>query len=596
MKKRMLAIVSMLVALVFVFTACGSTSQNVPGTTSTSAEASSAPAPAEQAATEETKAEQEATSSITKIVKAEAPDKLPASVNNRKDTLIVGITAPEGKFTPINSSSTYDSYVCSLVFDPLLFNDEQGKPVPAVAEKYEISPDGKTYTFYIRKGIKYSSGDELTAEDVAFTYIAICDPKYDGMRSDSVNGLVGYKEYHDGAATEVAGIKVIDPNTVSFTFENVNSSALANVFTNTYGIMSKKYYGFEKGNADKLKDLFLKPMGSGPYLFKEYKTGQEISFEKNPNYWGGEMKIPKVIMKVTDATTNIQELVTGSTDIDKIPAKPENITMLKNAGFIDIQLFPENGYGYIGLNLKNDLFKDVKVRQALTYGLNRQGFVDSYYKGYSQVCNVPIATVSWAYTDKVEKYEYNPDKANQLLDEAGWAKNSDGFRYKDGKKFTIHWMTYTGSKYVETLIPIVKDNWGKLGIEVIPELIEFSTLAGKVYDEQAFEMYNMAWSLSIDPDPSGIFSKEQAALGGSNSVSWIDEESEKLMEEGKLETDQAKRQEIYQKWAVVANRELPYIYLNVNEEMWAVSDRVKGMVISPFIEWTYMIRFSELAN
>jgi peptide/nickel transport system substrate-binding protein len=571
-KRRRLAIVSVFVALMFVFTACGSGSQGVDT----------------QAGVTK--------SGVTEIIKAEAPEKLPASASNRKDTLIAGITAPEGKFNPIYSSTLYDSYVCDLVFDPLLFNDEQGNPIPWVAEKWEISPDGKTYTFYIKKGIKFSSGDELTAEDVAFTYTAICDPKYDGMRADAVNGMVGYKEYHEGDAKEVAGIKVIDPYTVSFTLEKVNSAALLNVFTNTYGIMSKKYYGFEKGNADRIKDLFLKPMGSGPYIFKEYKAGQEISFEKSPTYWGGEIKIPKVIMKVTDATTNIQELVTGSTDLDRIPAKPENITMLKNAGFINMQLYPENGYGYIGLNLKNELFKDIKVRQALMYGLNRKGFVDAYYKGYATTCDVPIATVSWAYTDKVEKYDFNPDKANQLLDEAGWVKKDDGFRYKDGKKFTIHWMTYTGSKYVDTLIPIVKDNWGKLGIEVIPELMEFSTLSGKVYDEQAFEMYNMAWSLSLDPDPSGIFSKEQTTPGGSNSVSWVNEESEKLMAEGLLETDQAKRKEIYQKWAIVANRELPYLFLSTNKEMWAVSDRVKGMELSPFITWTYMLRQAELAS
>ena len=94
----------------------------------------------------------------------------------------------------------------------------------------------------------------------------------------------------------------------------------------------------------------------------------------------------------------------------------------------------------------------------------------------------------------INKYEYNPEKANQLLDEAGWVKKADGFRYKDGKKFEIHWMTYQGSKYVEMLIPIVKENWKAIGIDVIPELMEFNTLCTKTFDEQKFEMFNMAWS------------------------------------------------------------------------------------------------------
>ena len=162
--------------------------------------------------------------------------------------------------------------------------------------------------------------------------------------------------------------------------------------------MCKSYYGFEKGNIQKMKDLFLKPMGCGPYLLKDYKAGQEADFEKNPSYWEGEAKINKVIFKVTTAATNIQGLSAGEVDIDRIPAAPENIQMLQSAGFIEMQLYPDNGYGFIGLNLKNDKFKDKKVRQALAYGLNRKGFIDARYKGYADVCNVPMSQISWAYT------------------------------------------------------------------------------------------------------------------------------------------------------------------------------------------------------
>lgn len=528
------------------------------------------------------------------VIVALNPEKLPATAANRKDTLIIGFTAPEGKFNPIYSGTVDDSYVTDIVFSGLMTNDVQGNPIGDVAKKWEISDDNKTYTFYLNKGVKFSNGEELTAKDVEFTFTAICDPKYDAARTDSVDKLVGYKEYHEGDAKTVSGIKVIDDYTISFTLTEVKAPALSSDFV--YGIMNKTYYGFEKGDTDKLKDLFLKPMGSGPYLFKDYKAGQEASFVSNPDYFKGEPKIANVIYKVTNSETMIQSLSAGEVDMDRVATAPENIEMLTSAGFIDMQLYPGNGYGYIGLNIKDEKLKDVKVRQALTYGLNRAGFIEARYKGYAEVCNAPVSQVSWAYTDDIPKYEYSPEKANALLEEAGWIKKDDGFRYKDGKKFEIKWMTYQGSKYVEILIPIVKENWKAIGVDVVAELMEFNTLCTKVYDEQEFEIYNMAWSLSIDPDPSGIFSKKQAELGGFNPGNWVNEKSEQLMADALKTTDVKVRTKLYKEWLQLFTEEVPYILLDQSKEMWAVSSRVKGISLSPYIRFTQQIAEAELVE
>lgn len=572
MNKRISSFLSLFIILTFILTSCGTPEKKSDASSKTNLKKSTV---------------------SSEIIPAENPGKLPHAAKDRKDTLIVGITAPEGKFNPIYASTTYDSYVSGLIFEGMLGNDKEGNPIPGIAEKWDISKDGKTYTFYLKKGIKFSSGDELTAEDVAFTYTSLCDPNYDGSRMDSVEQLAGYEEYKKGSAKEVSGIKVTDPYTISFTLTEVKAPA---IYDFGYGIMSKKYYGFEKGGINKLKDTFLKPMGSGPYLYKGFKPGQEVSFEKNSKYWQGEPKINNIVMKVTTAQTSIQELSTGGVDIDRVAARPENISMLKDAGFLDLQLYLGNSYGYMAFNFKKDMFKDKRVRQALTYGLDRAGFIRTYYKGYAEVCDSPISPVSWAYSDDVEKYAYSPEKAAKLLDESGWVKKDDGFRYKDGKKFTIHWMTYTGSKYVETLIPIVKDNWGKLGVEVIPEIMEFSTLVSKVHEEGNFELYNMAWSLSIDPDPSGIFSKTQAVPGGFNSGSWINDESEALIVEGLRTIDKEKRKEIYKKWSKVVSDDLPYIFLNIGKDLTVVSSRVKGIQTSSYIDWSYDIHKAELVK
>ncbi|MDT9330166.1 ABC transporter substrate-binding protein [Clostridium perfringens] len=526
-------------------------------------------------------------------IEASNPSALPDAAKNRTDTLIVGTTDPKGEFVPIYSSTLYDSWVNNLIFDGLISNNEKGEPVPNVAESYEVSEDGKTYTFKLNKGIKFTNGKELTAKDVAFTFTSICDPGYDGPRMDAVNNLVGYEEYNKGDAKSVEGIKVIDDYTISFTNKNVDAAGIWNF---SYGIMPESVYKFEKGNFQAVKDKLLEPVGSGAYKFVHFKPGQEVKFEKNADYWKGEPKIPYIVMKVTNAQTLLQELMAGTVDIDRVGAKPENIDPLKQAGFLNLDLYMQNGYGYIGLNYGSDKVKDPKVRQALLYGLNRDGFMQSYYQGYGQVYNSHILPTSWAYNPDVPKYEYNPEKAKELLDEAGWKDtNGNGVRDKDGVELELQWLTYTGSKYVDALIPIVQQSWEQIGVKVTPELMEFGTMMDKVNNRE-YDIFNGAWNLSIDPDPSGIFAISQDVPGGFNNIGWRNEEADKLLKEGKGTTNQEERKKAYAEWQLKFSEDVPYILLGNAQEMFASNSRVKGYNPSTYIDWTHDVYKLELDN
>ncbi|WP_096516827.1 ABC transporter substrate-binding protein [Clostridium perfringens] len=526
-------------------------------------------------------------------IEAANPSALPDAAKNRTDTLIVGTTDPKGEFVPIYSSTTFDGWVNNLIFDGLITNNEKGEPIPNVAESYEVSEDGKTYTFKLNKDIKFTNGQELTAKDVAFTFTSICDPGYDGPRMDAVNNLVGYEEYNKGDAKSVEGIKVIDDYTISFTNKNTDAAGIWNF---SYGIMPESVYKFEKGNFQAVKDKLLQPVGSGAYKFVHFKPGQEVKFEKNADYWKGEPKIPYVVMKVTNAQTLLQELMAGTVDIDRVGAKPENIDPLKQAGFLNLDLYMQNGYGYMGLNYGSDKVKDPKVRQALLYGLNREGFMQSYYQGYGQVYNSHILPTSWAYNPDVPKYEYNPEKANQLLDEAGWKDtNGNGVRDKDGVELELQWLTYTGSKYVDALIPIVQQSWEQIGVKVTPELMEFGTMMDKVNNRE-YDIFNGAWNLSIDPDPSGIFAISQDVPGGFNNIGWRNEEADKLLKEGKGTTNQEERKKAYAEWQLKFSEDVPYILLGNAQEMFASNARVKGYNPSTYIDWTHDIYKLELDN
>jgi len=336
-------------------------------------------------------------------------------------------------------------------------------------------------------------------------------------------------------------------------------------------------------------------MGAGPYKLVSHNPGQDASLVKFDDYWKGAPKINKIVFKVVTQEVEIQELVSGGLDICAVSAKPKNITQLEDAGFLDMHFYPGNSYGYIGINMRNEGLNDRNVRQAMMFGLNRQGFVDAYYKGYGGTQNSPISQVSWASTDELNKYDYNPEKAMELLEESGWKVGDDGYRYKDGKKLSFSWKASNGSaEFYDLLAKLMTDNWKQIGIEVVPEFMEFATLCTQVYDEQNFDLYSMGWSLSIDPDPRGIFGEDQLVLGGFNSVGWDDPRSFELMEKGLKETNQEKRTEIYKEWAKLANTELPYLFLNNGKSLVVLNNRVKNVKLSPYKTWIAQVENIEL--
>lgn len=533
---------------------------------------------------------QDLTKSVTQVIPAKDPSKIPAVAKNRNDTLIVGTKVPKGQINPLEAEGLYDQYAVALCFDCLLDINVKGEPIPKIAKSWDVSKDGATYTFHLRNNIKFSDGTPLTAEDVAFTFTAMCDPKYDGPSMSYAAAIKGYKEYNTGNAATVSGIKVVNPSTLQITLNTKNASATISLFGQY--ILSKKYYGFTKGQYAKIKALNTKPMGCGPYKLVSFKNGQEFDFVKNSGYFLGNPKISKLIMLNTDATTSVQRIIKGETDVDIFAAKPENVQMLQQAGFINQQIFADNGYRYIGMNLKDPIFLDKKVRQALMYGLNRQAFVDSFFKGYGEVCNEPFAPVMWAYSTNVNQYKYDLAKAGKMLDAAGWKMGSDSFRYKDGKKFTFKFMFDPTSAFQNALAPILKANYQQLGVDVELVSLDFNTILDRTElknGKRDYQTFTMGWSLTPDPDGTQIFGGDQDVAGGSNNVSFHNAESDKLLKEGLIELDQNKRKAIYQKWATLINDELPYLFIAQSQDLWGVSSRVHGLNISPFLNWTHDI-------
>lgn len=516
---------------------------------------------------------------------------------NAADTLVVGMSEAKGDFLPVYYSTSYDGYVQELIYDALYVNNAKGEFVPSLGESYTLSNENKTYTYKFKKDAKWSDGQPVTAKDLENTLLMMADKSYDGRYITVVDKIAGYEEYNKGTAETFAGVKLIDDYTLEVTFKSANVTNFANV--GNFRIMPAHIYKFTKGDIQPIKDQMAKGVfvGSGRYTLVKFVPKQYIELKANPTWFGGKVNIPNLIIKFTTADNQFQELQAGNTDIQThVPAKAENESQIKEIGFVSMNVYPGNSYGYMGFNLRDERFSDVKVRQALTYGFNRQAFIDLYYNGNGSVTNAPISQVSWAFTTDINKYEYNPETANKMLDEAGWVMGADGIREKNGKKLSFVWDTYTESKYVETMIPMLKADWQKIGVKVEPNLMEFNALVEKVYTKREFDIYNMAWSLSVDPTSRDIFHSAYDIPDGNNAVGLRDPEIDRLSVAAEEEFDLAKRTVLMHEYAKKINELLPYLFVGQSDEWDLNNIRVKNFVVSPYCNWTYFIESVELAK
>lgn len=511
-------------------------------------------------------------STVDGYVAATDPSKNVQTALNRSDTLIIGIDAPDGVFNPLYSESHYDTYIVSSMFEGMMTVDESGLPIENMVDSYSVSEDGLVYKFTLKEGLKFSDGSPLTTEDVEFTYTIACDSSYDGP-SDFVNAtkIKGAKAYKEGTATSVEGINVIDDRNIEFTLEEVNAGA---IYDFTAGILSKAYYGTEytQGNLDYIKNYHTNPLGSGAYKFVSHKSGQETVLVANENYFKGTPNIKNIIYKVTSEETRIQMLKTGEIDMDMVTVNEDNVQTVLDAEFLDLHIFPTNGYGYIGFNVTDEKFADVKVRQALTYGLNRAEIVEAAYTGgYADVINVPQSKESWAYTPGENAYEYDLEKAAELLDEAGWVVGSDGIREKNGEKLTIKFTASTPNPVNEAIIPIAQANYSELGIKFEAEQMDFNAVREKVNNGTA-SMFFMAWSLTPDPDSTNVFGTN----GSQNRLGYSNAKVDELLAKGLQTSNIDERKEIYHELYNELNEDLPYIFLYQRKDMWVINSRVKG--------------------
>ena len=421
-----------------------------------------------------------------------------------------------GQFTPQYASSAYDQYVANLCYESMLKYNADNELEPVLAKDLpEVSEDGLTLTYKLEKGHKFSDGTEVTAKDVKFTFTTLADPSYTGPNGGGMDNIVGYKEYNSGAAKELTGVETPDDYTVVFHLVSPQIDAVSSF--GTMGIASADHYSkYKQGNVKVVEKNQEESCGSGAYQLKSYDKASGASFVRNEEFKPekGQYQVDRIVMKKTDVTTEVSELKKGTVDLIPEVIETNKVSEASQDDNMAFNYYTRSAVGFVAMNANNGATADKAVRQALMYATDRQGFCDSYFrwdkKASDEVKKVKGGYVPAAYwnpasvnfgavvrneetIDGLNTYAFDMDKANQVLDEAGWVRGADGIREKDGQKLEIKFLLSEGNSVLETLIPIVKKTWGDLGVDLKQTTVDFSTLLSNIQDTSHDSEWNMCF-------------------------------------------------------------------------------------------------------
>ena len=464
--------------------------------------------------------------------------------NTPPNTLYVALDAEPPELDPNLSSAYVDRQVMASLYDKLVDIDENGEIVPMLAKSYDVSDDGKVYTFHLRDGIKFHDGTEFNAEAVKYN-------------------LERYQEEDSVRSTEVEpieSVEAVDEYTVRVTLSEPFAPFLA-VLTDRAGIMASPK-AIEENNGRISKD----PVGTGPFKFVERVRGDHITVEKNPDYWQeGLPKIDKIEYRgIDDENVQYQNLQSGELDIiDSIPLV--EFKELQESGDYNVSIEPGLGYQGVFLNVTQPPFDNKQLRQAVYRLVDRDAIVKAVLRNVGgEAGNSPFSEQSWAYSEESDSYpERSVEEAKTLLEEAG---KPDGF------SFTLK---TDPSPINQQIGQVIQNNLKPAGIDVKLEQEEFGTLLDDSTNGN-FQALFLGWSGRIDPDLN-IYDFT-VTNGDFNDSGYSNPEVDKLLNEARTTSDRDRRKELYGQVMEILHEDVPYVYLYHNNQTtdFAMQPTVQG--------------------
>jgi len=491
------------------------------------------------------------------------------------DAFVFGSIGEPSTLIPLLASDSASHEVAGYVYNGLLRYDKDLKLEGDLAESWEVSPDGLTITFHLRRGVKWHDGAGFTSRDVLYTYRVTIDPKTPTAYADALK--------------QVSRVDAPDPYTFRVYYRKPFAPALE-----SWGMSILPAHLLE-GKDITRSGLARHPVGTGPYIFKEWTAGQKITLEANPDYYEGLPYIGRYIYRIIpDNSTMYMELKAGGIDMMGIsPVQYQRQTdNIEFRSRFNKYRYPSFAYIYLGYNLRNPMFADKRVRQALTCAINKDEIVHGVLLGMGQVAHTPYKPGTWAYNPRVRDFGYDPQRARELLYQAGWRPRAgDGMLEKNGTAFSFTILTNQGNDQRLKTAIIIQNRLKAIGIEVKIRVIEWASFLSQFIDKGKFEAVLLGWTIGQDPDLFDIWHSSKTGPKELNFIGYRNPEVDRLLEEGRSTFDMEKRKRCYYRFQEILAEDQPYTFLYVPDALPVVSSRFRGIVPAPagitynFIRW-----------
>lgn len=490
--------------------------------------------------------------------------------------LVVGLQAEPATLDAHQLTDYNTSRTAMELYDQLVrFKDESTALEPNLAEKWDVSGDGLEYVFYLRDDVTFHDGTPFNAEAVKFSLDRQIDPEHPYHDT----GQFAYADFTFGMVDRV---EVVEEYVVKIILKYAYAPFLSNMAMHAAGIVSPT--AVAKYGADFTNN----PVGTGPFKFVSWTPGVEVVLVKNDDYFKGAPKLDKIIFRpIVEDQTRLAELEGGKLDLI-VNVPPDDLERLRSDGNLNIVEQAGMHIWWTAFNVQREPFNDVRVRQAMNYAVNKEAIVNDILLGTGELANSPVPPVVWGHNPKAKNYEYNPDKAKQLLAEAG---------YPEGFEVT-YWVPESGSgmQQPRTMAAAIQADLAAVGIKATIQTLEWGAYLDKVFvplEENEMDMHQMSW-IGDNGDPDNflfiLLGSDQWPAAGFNSAYYKNEEVDDLLREARVTFDQAARTDMYERAQELIMEDAPWILIDHEKQIVVTKATVKNFKLHP----TGVFRFSKV--
>lgn len=465
-------------------------------------------------------------------------------------TLVMIIESSPTNLDPRVGLDAQSERIDSLLFDDLLTRDEHLNVQPQLAESWEI-PDALTYIFRLHHGVKFHDGRPLTSRDVKWTFDSLLQGKILSTKS--------------AAYRFVDHIDAPDDFTVVFHLKQPFATLLWNLSDGAIGIVPY-------GSGDEAASH---PVGSGPFRFVSAEQDKEVVIERNDDYWGDKPHLKRVRFAVVpDTTTRALELRKGSADVEINALTGDLVVALERQPNLEVLRGPGTVLSYLAFNLRDPTLRDRRVRQAVAYVIDRQPFIHYLQRDFARPAYSLLPPESWAYDGDVPHYDHDPERARQLLDQAGYPA-------VNGVRFHVTMKTST-EESTRLLAAVLQQQLREVGIALDIRTFEFATFFSDV-TRGAYQLHSLRWvGGNEDPDIfEYVFHSDKFAPHGANRTYYSNPRADALIDQARGELDPGKRKILYAQLQQILAEDLPYVDLWYQDNVLIHTKRVQNLTLNP---------------